>query len=127
MLFKIGWERVEGTLLAEKHVKKKWEAGSQRFRTIFDYMVEIVGADGEPIRLVIREDTLKVAGLSLTVGKRVRLLVNKKRTKAAFDTKGPRIGTAADRAAREKKERDAKDARFDQLLKDGPPPKRPRH
>jgi len=125
MLFKVGWERVEGTLIAEKHVKKKWDAGGGRFRTIFDYMVEIVDTDGEATRLVIREDTLTVAGLS--VGKRVRLLVNKQRTKAAFDTKGPPIGAAADRAARKKRERDAKQARFDQLLKDGRHPKRPHH
>ena len=42
MLFKLGWDRVEGTYIDSKFVERKWEAGSEMWFEINDYLVEVV-------------------------------------------------------------------------------------
>jgi hypothetical protein len=59
-----------------------YNAKTGPFFQVHDYMVELPGRDGSPTRLVIREKTFK---LKLPLPATVPVVVNKRRTKAAFD------------------------------------------
>ena len=67
------------------------------------------------MRLPIKEKTFKVK--LPPIGGTVPVLVNSKRTKAAFDRKDPRIDAIASRETAEAAERAADQARFDEELK----------
>jgi hypothetical protein len=110
MLFKLGWDRVEGTYLDSKFVERKWEAGSEMLFEINDYLVEVAGSDGEPVRLVIRD---RAAFLRLPApGSPVPLRVNRKRTKAAFDRRGTSLDPAVALHERDEAQRAADEARW---------------
>ena len=116
-MFRIGWQRADAKLVDQKFVRRDaYNVKTGPYFQVWDYMVELPGADGRPVRLVIREKTFK---LKLPeVGGTVPVLVNKRRTKAAFDLKDPRIDAEASRKAREAAERDADEARFEQKLRE---------
>lgn len=78
---------------------------------VWEYMVELPGADGAPVRLTFEEKTFKLRDPE--VGDTVPVLVNKKRTKAEFDLKDPRIDAAAHMKAREKARKERDEARFE--------------
>lgn len=119
-VFRIGWERERATLVAQNRVKKTRvtpERGPAYVLQVWDYMVELPGADGEPTRLVIR---VKNPDLELPqLGGEVPVVVNRRRTKAAFDTDDPTISPSARRKlgeARQKEKAAAKKAAFDAKL-----------
>jgi hypothetical protein len=80
-------------------------------------MVEVPGADGQPTRLVIR---VKNPNLDLPdLGATVPVLVNRRRTKAAFDLDDSSISLAARRKLGEQRQKAnaaAKKAKFDAKL-----------
>ena len=66
-------------------------------------MVEVPGADGQPTRLVIR---VKNPNLDLPdLGATVPVLVNRRRTKAAFDLDDPSISPRARRKLGEQRQK----------------------
>jgi len=115
-MFRWGWEKAEAKLVDQKFVRRdSWNVnkGGASFQ-VWDYMVEVPGPDGNPKRLVIREKTYK---LDLPeVGGTVPLLVNKKRTKAAFDLKGTRIDAVGRLEARRKARERSDEERFSEKL-----------
>ncbi len=115
-MFHWGWERCDAKLVDQKFVRRTTaNVKTGIYYQVWDYMVEIPKSlDGDPKRLVIRERTYK---LDLPpVGGTVPVLVNKMRTKAAFDLKDPRIDAIGrlDARAKAKKERDER--RFKEKL-----------
>ena len=74
-------------------------------------MVELPGADGMPVRLTIKEKTFKLKDPQ--IGDTVPVLVNRRRTKASFDLKDPRIDAIAALDAREKARKARDEARFE--------------
>ena len=109
------WDRVEGTLLDDKFVKRKWDAGSKRYFEIRDYAVETNDRGGRPVRLVIRDRALFLKLPSR--GSQVPLRVNSKRTKAAFDRHNTSIDPGWHLDKHDRKQRAADEARFDATLK----------
>src|SRR5687768_10461177 len=85
-LFRLHWDRIEGTLVDQRFDKvvhsdpplQRWE-----------YLVELPGLDGEPVRLTFNEYLVKVD--PPPIGERVGLRVNRKRTKAMFELEDPRV------------------------------------
>jgi hypothetical protein len=112
-VFRLGWEKVDAKLVDHRHVRddsynvNKGGSGYQ----VWEYMVELPGAAGVPVRLTFEEKTFKVKDPQ--VGDTVPVLVNKKRTKAAFDLKDPRIDAVGALKAREKARKARDEARFE--------------
>jgi hypothetical protein len=112
-VFRIGWEKADAKLIDQRHLRddsynvNKGGSGYQ----VWEYMVELAGPDGMPVRLTIEEKTFKLKDPQ--VGDTVPVLVNKKRTKAAFDLTDPRIDAVADLKAREKARKARDEARFE--------------
>jgi hypothetical protein len=119
-MLRIGWEKAQAKLVAQNRVKKSVQTpdrGSAYVLQVWDYMVEVADRDGEPTRLVIR---VKNPNLDLPqLGGTVPVLVNRKRTKAAFDTDDPSISIDARRKLgeeRRKAKAAEKKAKFDAKL-----------
>lgn len=116
---RLGWEPLDAKLIDQKFVSRDSYNAQHAARVnyqVWDYMVEIPGADGGPKRLVIREKSFK---LELPdIGGTVPVLVNRRRTEAMFDLSDPRIDAAAiiDRRAARRKARD--EARFERKLQE---------
>jgi hypothetical protein len=115
-VFRWGWDKLDAKLVDQKFVRRdSWNAekGGTWFQ-VWDYMVELPGPDGRPKRLVIREKTYN---LDLPeVGGMVPVLVNRKRTKAAFNLKDPRIDAVGRLKARQKARKRADEERFKEKL-----------
>ena len=116
-VFGIGLTREQGKLLSSYMVKEYFQNGTQpRMVQIWDHLVEVPGRDGRPVRLTIR---VKGIGFDLPEpGHMVPVLVNRRRTKAAFDVDDPSISRSAqyDRGARERRAKAAAaKAKFDAL------------
>lgn len=119
-VFRRGLTSEQGTLLSSYMVKEFFSGGTEpRMVQVWDHLVEVPGRDGEPVRLTIR---VRGFGFDLPeAGRPVSVLVNRRRTKAAFDPDDPKISLGArhDRHASERKAKAAKDkARFE-ALRDG--------
>jgi hypothetical protein len=115
---KFWWDRVDGILLDDKFVERKWDAGSKRHFVIRDYAVETNDREGRPVRLVIRDRALF---LDLPPrGSSVPLRVNRKRTKAAFDRYNTSIDPSANLDEHDRQQRAADEARFEATLRDVP-------
>ncbi len=117
-MFHIGWERTTAKLIDQVRVRKdayQSEMGGRTPFEVWDYMVEVTGRDGQPTRLVIREKSFEVK--LPPIGQEVPVLVNRRRTKAAFDMDDPVISTRMHQkaAAARREERDAaRRARFEE-------------
>ena len=116
-MLRIGWEKAQATFVAQNRVSKSIQSrgdGESYVLLVWDYMVEVDGTDGEPTRLVIR---VKNPNLDLPeLGGAVPVLVNRRRTKAAFDLDDPSISPAARRKLgeqRSKAKAAEKRAKFD--------------
>jgi hypothetical protein len=116
-VLRIGWRKTQAKFVAQNRVSKKIAAredGPSYVLQVWDYMVEVEGSDGEPVRLVIR---MKNPNLDLPeLGGIVPVLVNKRRTKAAFDLDDPSISPEARRKlgqARQKAKEAEKRAKFE--------------
>ena len=107
------WDRVDATLVDSRLVERKLHSGDNAGSfQIWEYMVDVPGPSGAPVRLSFKEKTFKIRGAPQS-GDVVPILVNAKRTKAMFDLSDPRIDGVAwlDEQDRRRKERD--DARFE--------------
>lgn len=121
MIFRFGWDHVDAKLIDQRFLRRgDYNVHTPGSYQVWEYIVEVTEADGGTVRLPIKEKTFK---LKLPeIGGTVPVLVNKRRTKAAFDLKDPRIDAigALDRAEAARKERD--EARFEARLKGIDPP-----
>jgi hypothetical protein len=110
-LFHWRWTRLDAKLIDQKFVRRDaWNAKRPVYYQVWDYMVELPGLDGNRKRLAIREKTYK---LNLPeIGRMVPVLVNKRRTKAKFDLKDPRIDAVAKLKATERERKARDEARF---------------
>jgi len=119
-MLRIGWEKAQATLVARNRVSKSIHSrgdGPSYVLLVWDFMVEVPGTAGEPTRLVIR---VKNPSLDLPeLGATVPVLVNRRRTKAAFDLDDPSISPDARRKLGEQRQKAnaaAKKAKFDAKL-----------
>ena len=112
-MFRIGWGKVDAKLIDQRFLRRDsynvHHSGSSY--QVWEYMVELPGADGMPVRLTIEEKTFKLKDPQ--IGDTVPVLVNKKRTKAAFNLKDPRIDAAAALQAKEEARKARDEARFE--------------
>jgi hypothetical protein len=118
-IFRIGWEKVDATLIDQRFLRRDVFTGSGggAYQT-WEYLVAVPGSDGrEPVRLSIREKTFKVD--LPAIGKPVPVLVNPKRTKAVFDLDDPRIDAVGRLKAKERARKARDDARFEKRRKGG--------
>ena len=116
-VFRMGLTKEQAKLLSQYMVKEYSQNDTQpRIVQVWDYLVEVPGRDGQPVRLTIR---VKGFGFDLPEpGHMVPVLVNRRRTKAAFDADDPSISLSAQyhRGAKQRKEKAAADkAKFDAL------------
>ena len=111
-MFRFGWQRMDAKLIDRRFLRRDaynvHQPGSAY--QVWEYMVELDGPDGSPQRLTIQEKTFKLTDPE--VGDMVPILVNRKRTKAAFDLKDPRIDGVGALKAREKARKARDEARF---------------
>jgi hypothetical protein len=120
-VFRIGWDHIEAKLIDQRFLRRDdYNVKTPGSYQVWEYIVEFAGSDGAMVRLPIQEKTFKVD--LPEVGGTVPILVNGKRTKAAFDLKDPRIDAvgALKRKQKARKERD--EARFEARLKGQDPP-----
>ena len=110
------WDRADATLVDKRFLRRDsynvHHSGSSY--QVWEYMVEVPGPSGGPVRLLIEEKTFKLKDPSK--GDVVPVLVNRKRTKAVFDLKDPRIDAIAALEAKEAAERAEDEARFARRL-----------
>jgi hypothetical protein len=116
-VFRVGLTKEQAKLLSRYMVKEYSQNDPQpRIVQVWDYLVEVPGRDGRPVRLTIR---VKGFGFDLPEpGHMVPVLVNRRRTKAAFDVDDPSISLSAqhDHGAKQRKAKAAADkAKFDAL------------
>ena len=119
-MLRIGWEKAQAKFVARNRVRKSIQSrgdGPSYVLQVWDFMVEVPGVDGQPTRLVIR---VKNPSLDLPeLGAAVPVLVNRRRTKAAFDLDDPSISPDARRKLGEQRQEakaDAKKAKFEAKL-----------
>jgi hypothetical protein len=113
-----GWTKLDAKLVDQKFVRRyETSARSNVHFQEWDYMVELpAGVEGPAKRLVIREKTYK---LDLPdPGGTVPILVNKKRTKAAFDLDDPRIDAVGKLDAKQKARKQRDEDRFRAKLRE---------
>ena len=117
-MFHFGWQKVDAKLIDQRFLSREsynvHHSGSHY--QVWEYMVELPGADCRPVRLTIEEKTFKLK--DPRNGEMVPVLVNRKRTKAAFDLKDPRIDAIAAMKAREKAREARDEARFEAKRKE---------
>jgi hypothetical protein len=103
------WEKVDATLIDQRFVRRdSYNVERGGSYQVWEYLVELPGPDGHPVRLSFEEKTFKVD--LPPVGKQVPVLVNRSRTKAMFDLDDPRI----DAIGRLKKKEQARKRRDDE-------------
>ena len=120
-MFRFRWDHIDAKLIDQRHLRDgDYNVNRPGSYQVWQYLVEFTDADGTTVRLPIEEKTFKL--LLPELGGTVPILVNKRRTKAAFDLKDPRIDAAAalDRKEKARKARD--EARFEARLKGLDPP-----
>ncbi len=122
-VFRRGWNRVDGKLLDQRHLsggQVDSTDGLPRYE-LREYLVEVPDERGGFVRLAIKEKSYR---LKLPpVGGAVPVLVNSKRTEAAFDLDDPRIDAVGAMKAEEKAAEAADKERFESKLnsEDGGP------
>jgi hypothetical protein len=121
VVFRFGWERIDAKLIDQRFLRRgDYNVQTPGSYQVWEYLVEFTDADGKTVRLPIEEKTFKLR--LPDIGGTVPVRVNKRRTKAAFDLKDPRIDAigALKRAEKAREERD--EARFEARLKGLDPP-----
>jgi hypothetical protein len=117
-IFRIGWQKVDAKLIGHRFVRRdSYNVHDTGAFQVWEYLVELPGVDGEPVRLAFEEKTFKVD--LPPVGKMVPVLVNKKRTKAMFDLDDERIDAVGRLTRKEKARRARDDERFEKRRKGG--------
>lgn len=110
-LFRFHWDRIEGTLIDERF--DKVVGGDPPLRR-HEYMVEVPGRDGKPVRLTFKEYVVVVD--PPPVGSKVGVQVNRRRTKAMFDLKDPRVSRTLQTNAQMDAQRAEDEARWQENL-----------
>ena len=113
---RLNWEKVEGKVVAQNLVRRVDRNTEQYGHVViktFDYMVEIADLDGQPKRLIIREESAKLR--LPDNGNPVPLLVNAKRTKAAFDLDGTAIDAVGRSKLADKRRKEQQKARAEKF------------
>ena len=116
----LGWKPVDATLIDQRFLRRdayQSEMGGQTPFQVWEYMVELPSDEGAPVRLTIEEKTFNLGHPGPKVGDTVPVLVNRRRTRAVFDLKDPRLDWQAASKAREKRKKAEDDARFEAKLK----------
>jgi hypothetical protein len=116
-MFRIGWDHIDAKLIDQRFLRRdayNAHNPSSSYQ-VWEYIVEFTGTDGAPKRLPVREKTFKVD--LPEIGGTVPILVNRKRTKAAFDLKDPRIDAVGRLKAKQKARKARDEARFEEKLK----------
>ena len=120
-MFRFGWDHIDAKLIDQRFLERgDYNVQAPGSYQVWEYIVEFTGSDGQPVRLPVKEKTFKVD--LPDIGGTVPILVNKRRTKAAFDLKDPRIDAVATLKRKEKARKERDQARFDARLKGLDPP-----
>jgi hypothetical protein len=106
------WDTVEAKLVDQRFDKfvNNGDSALQRW----EYMVELPGRDGKPVRLTFKEYVVKVDPPE--VGNPVSVRVNRRRTKAMFDLRDPRVNRSMQADAQFEAQRVADEERFRKKL-----------
>jgi len=96
-MFHLGWDHMNAKLIDQRFLKEAKTSGTAGTGTsgvgvsyqVWEYIVEFPDTDGKLVRRAFNEKTYKVRLPG--IGGTVPILVNKRRTKTAFDVKNPRI------------------------------------
>jgi hypothetical protein len=121
----LGWKPLDAKLIDQRFVRRdafNSQSGARTPFQVWEYMVELPAAEGPPVRLTIEEKSFELGHPGPQVGDTVPIRVNRKRTKAVFDLKDPRLDWQAKVAARERRQRVEDEARFDARLRGEDPP-----
>jgi hypothetical protein len=120
-LFRIGWDHIEAKLIDQRFLRRDdYNVETPGSYQVWEYIVEFAGPDGAAVRLPIKEKTFKVD--LPDIGGTVPILVNRKRTKAAFDLKDPRIDAVGALKRKQKARKEREEARFEARLRGEDPP-----
>ncbi len=120
-MFHFGWDRIDAKLIDQRFLERgDYNVHSPGSYQVWEYIIEFADADGTQVRLPVKEKTFKIR--LPDIGGTVPILVNKRRTKAAFNLKDPRIDAvgALKRTQKARKKRD--EARFKARLEGQDPP-----
>ena len=115
-----GWKSVDAKLIDQRFLKRgayQSEMGGRTPYQVWEYMVELPAEQAAPVRLTIEEKTFKLGQPGPQIGETVPVLVNRKRTRGAFDLKDPRLDWQAARKDREGREKAEDEVRFQAKLK----------
>jgi hypothetical protein len=106
------WDTVEAELVDQRFDKfvNNGDDALQRW----EYMVEVPGRDGTPVRLTFKEYVVKVD--PPPIGSQVSVRVNRRRTKAMFDLRDPRVNRSMQADTQFEAQRAADEARFRKKL-----------
>ena len=116
-MFHFGWKKVDAKLIDQRFIRRDTHnVHHGAYFQVWEYMVELPGLDDRPIRLTIKEKTYNLKDPQ--IGDMVPILVNRKRTKAAFDLKDPRIDAVGALKAKEKARKARDEARFEAKRKE---------
>ncbi len=123
IMFHIGWAQMDAKLIDKRFIKRTSDNIQVASTQVWEYLIEFTGPDGTAIRLPIREETFKLRDPH--IGSKVPILVNKARSKAAFNLKDPRINAMTHLKSREAEQKAADKARFEARLNEIRPPEDP--
>jgi hypothetical protein len=121
----LGWKPVDATLIDQRFLRRdayQSEMGGRTPYQVWEYMVELPDDQGTPLRLTIEEKTFNLGHPGPQIGDTVPVLVNRRRTRAAFDLKDPRLDWQAAADIRDKRRRAEDEARFQAKLRGGDGP-----
>jgi hypothetical protein len=120
-VFRFGWEHIDAKLIDQRFLRRgDYNVQTPGSYQVWEYLVEFIDTDGKTVRLPIEEKTFKLR--LPDIGGTVPIRVNKRRTKAAFDLKDPRIDATGARKRAEKAREERDKARFEARLKGIDPP-----
>jgi hypothetical protein len=114
-----GWDPVDAKLIDQRFVRKdayQSEMGGRTNFQVWEYMVELPAGEGPPVRLTIEEKSFELGHPGPQIGDSVPILVNRKRTRAAFNLKDARLDWQGASKRRERAAREADEARFEAKL-----------
>jgi hypothetical protein len=115
----LGWNSVDAKLIDQRFLRRGAYQSDTAGRTpyqVWEYMVELPAEQGVPVRLTIEEKTFNLGHPGPQIGEPVPVLVNRKRTRAVFNLKDPRLDWQAARKAREERVKAEDEARFQAKL-----------
>ena len=121
----LGWKPIDAKLIDQRFLRRdayQSERGGRTPFQVWEYMVELPAELEAPVRLTIEEKTFNLGHPGPQIGDTVPVLVNRKRNRAVFNLRDPRLDWEATLKATEKRERAEDEARFEAKLKglDGP-------